>query len=198
MLANKTYITDGNWLYPSGKRPPRIGDIRISYKFLPEGQKFTVVGLQKQKALEPYSSNLGTKMIVRTGLIPLSGMLPMSERGQKEVSWLWRIVIGLLLTSGLFIVMLPFTEFFSLMPLPDSMKQGAIGIAAFGLATILVIILTILTRLSQSFWPLLVTFCGTLGGTFYVHYRRRTKELKTIRTSMVDLPPETQVPRDVI
>jgi hypothetical protein len=199
VLVNRTHFTDGKWLYPAGRKPPKVGDIRISYKVTPVAQKISVVALQKKKALEPYTSSLGSKMIVKVGLVPLSSLLPNAGKnsGGKEDVWLWRVIIAALMAAGIFISVLPFTEFLAMIPIPASMKQVVIGLAATVLAALMVTILTVITSALQSFWIIGVTFVVCAGVVLFAHYRRRSQQGKNIRTSMVELPPETQVPDKV-
>lgn len=198
-LVNRTHFTDGKWLYPAGRKPPKIGDMRISYKVTPVTQKISVVALQKKKALEPYSSSLGSKMIVKIGTVPLNTLLPNTGKsgGDKEDVWLWRTIIAVLMAAGLFISVLPFTEFLALIPIPASMKQVAIGLATTVLAVLMVTILTVITSALQSFWTVGITFILLAAVVLFAHNRRRSQQGKNIRTSMVELPPETQVPDKV-
>ena len=61
MQQNRSHFTDGKWLYPGGRRPPRLGDIRISYKAAAPAQKISVIAVQKKKSIVPFVSSFGSK-----------------------------------------------------------------------------------------------------------------------------------------
>lgn len=99
--ANYVY-TEGNTVYLGASASnPEVGDVRVTLTYIPNNQEISLIAKVKGDTFEPYVDKNGkTVSSVRSGNITADEMFEALQSGNKTITWLFRILILLLIIGG--------------------------------------------------------------------------------------------------
>ena len=116
---NYKYTISGNYYY-KGKNidSPNIGDIRISYSYMPSDSPISVIGMQRtDKTITPMIIKQGKIYIQYDGLLSQDEMVQKFKHGNNVTTNVFRIIGFLLMFIGLNIMVKPLATILSFIPL---------------------------------------------------------------------------------
>lgn len=95
---------DGYFFFGLDPKNPRIGDLRITYKYSSTGP-VTVIAKQAGNSLEPFLGNGGPIAVIRGGKVPLDDMLQdVDLGGDSIILWSARGISIVMIIMGIFVV----------------------------------------------------------------------------------------------
>lgn len=132
-------IEDGKLLRGGSAGAPRVGDIRVSYRVVPEGD-YSVVAKQAAGTLSQFVTPGGREvLLVESGIVPSKEMFARAEQRNSLLAWLLRGGGFVLIWVGLAMVLKPLSVVLDLVPLFGTLAEKAMGflagLIAFVLAT---------------------------------------------------------------
>lgn len=172
-----------NGQYYKGQNPenPNIGDIRISYEYVPSGVNISIIGQQK-------SDDTLTNMVLKdssvylqqSGLKTKDEMINSFRQGNKMFTNIVRLVGWLIMFIGLNLLINPLITIFNILPL----LSGVVGFLSRGLMLLVSLALSLLTIAIAwfAYRPLLsISLLIIICGIIYL-----------IKTKIKSMPVQTQ------
>ncbi len=110
---------------------PAVGDLRVSYSFIPIGP-LSVVATQKGDSFAPYVAHNGTSFeLVRTGVVAADSMFKKAEADNDVITWVLRVAGFILAFLGLLLMGKPIAVVADLVPIFGDIVEGGLGLVAF-------------------------------------------------------------------
>ncbi|GEO98524.1 TMEM43 family protein [Methylobacterium haplocladii] len=125
--------------YYAGESPdsPRVGDMRITYKIVPEGPA-SFIGRQEPGGLEAYRASNGQEILLGyTGTHSADAVVQMGQDDNRLFTWIIRAVALLFLLVGFVMLFAPVNILASYVPILGSLVGGATFLVAL-VATLVV------------------------------------------------------------
>ncbi len=113
------YKIIGNYYY-KGKSlsMPEIGDIRISYKFVPSGSSVSIVGMQNEdNTIAPKMTNSGSVYLQYDGVLSLDEMLAKFKKTNTMTTFIARFLGFLLMYGGMTLFVKPIVAVSKFIPI---------------------------------------------------------------------------------
>ncbi len=139
LAQNYQYKIFQNYYY-KGNNPqaPNIGDVRISYSYMPSGAKISVIGLQRSdKTITPMVSKFGRIYIQYNGLLSQAEMVEKFKKDNAFTTNIFRVFGFLLMFIGLNILLRPLSVLLSFIPLFEKLVSAITGGIVFLISIIL-------------------------------------------------------------
>lgn len=115
---------------------PQIGDVRVSFKALPEGP-MSLVGIQQGDQLAAWTSSRKTLvMLVERGVQPAAQMFESAQSRNSTVGWALRAAGFAAMWVGLSMCLGPLSAVLSFIPGLSGMVSKVTGIVAFAIAAV--------------------------------------------------------------
>ena len=126
---NAKYTISENYYYKaSDVANPQIGDIRISYSYLPSGSQISVIGMQRtNKTITPMISKEGRVYLQYDGLLSQDEVVEKYRQGNVFMRNLLRFVGFILMFIGLNIVLKPLSVLLSFIPIFKNIMSAITG-----------------------------------------------------------------------
>lgn len=127
----------GNYFY-IGQNPasPSIGDVRVSYSYVPNGPVSVVAG-QLDGKLVTQQLDHGTLLLLADGTVSVDKMFADAQKSNTILAWLLRGLGFILVMAGLNMIFKPLSVIADIIPILGSLVGGATGIVAFLLAAVI-------------------------------------------------------------
>ncbi|MCR5162390.1 MAG: TMEM43 family protein [Thermoguttaceae bacterium] len=121
--------------YYSGKNPslPEIGDLRVSFEYVPNGTVSVIAGQQDNK-LVPWQSKNGTVILLKSGTVSQEQMFADAQKANKTMGWILRAIGLFVMYMGFNMIFKPLSVLADVVPLFGNLVGGATGIVSFLLA----------------------------------------------------------------
>ncbi|MDO4858704.1 MAG: TMEM43 family protein [Thermoguttaceae bacterium] len=121
--------------YYRGKNPaiPEIGDLKVSFEYVPNGNVSVVAGQQDDQLIEWQSKN-GTVVLLKPGTIAQDKMFADAQQANKTMGWILRGIGAFLMFIGFNMIFKPLSVIADVLPILGNLVGGATGIVAFILA----------------------------------------------------------------
>lgn len=136
-LGRPVQVSGGG--YYAGESPdvPRVGDLRITYKVVPEGPA-SFIGRQEPSGLEPYRATNGQEILLGyTGTHPADVVVQKGQDDNRFFTWVVRAIAMAFLLVGFVMLFAPVNILASYVPILGSIVGGATFLVAL-VATLLV------------------------------------------------------------
>ncbi len=137
------YKTVGNYIIKSeDPDSPKIGDVRISFKYASYTDVSVLGKLQGDTIIEYVTKEKSKIKYFTSGVEDGASMIASMEKGHKIMKWIFRLIGTILIIGGIKALFGPITALSSYVPILRNIVDGAAGIIAtlVGLAIALVVI----------------------------------------------------------
>lgn len=136
---NSRYKICDNYYYKGNNiEQPSIGDIRISYSYVPSGTQISVVGVQRaDKTITPMISKNGKIYIQYEGLLSQNEVIEKYRQGNAFTTNLFRLIGFLMMFFGLNMMLKPLSMVLSFIPLFANLVSAITGGIVFLISAIL-------------------------------------------------------------
>lgn len=127
---------DGTRYVGSDPNNPRIGDLRISWRYA-RPSDVSVVAAQVGDAFGPYATNAGDRlMLIQAGTVPAAAMFQQAQDDNKVITWVVRLVGVILMFIGFALLLNPLKVLADVIP-----PLGAVvGFGTGALAAVLTVL----------------------------------------------------------
>ncbi len=121
--------------YYRGKNPamPEIGDLRVSFEYVPNGTVSVIAG-QKDDQLIEWQSKNGTVILLKPGIVSQEQMFMDAQKANKMMGWILRGIGLFVMFMGFNMIFKPLSVLADVIPFLGNLVGGATGIVAFILA----------------------------------------------------------------
>jgi hypothetical protein len=128
-FGGRARIVDGA-IYVGTPDEPRVGDLRIRYRQIPDGT-LSFVGRQSGAGLVPYRASNGQEfLLARAGAHGAAAMFDMAQHDNVVLTWVIRAVALVFMWVGFALVFRPFVALAEWIPIVGSIVEaGAMAIA---------------------------------------------------------------------
>lgn len=157
--------TDGEWGYAGDPKQPKVGDVRVSYQFVPLTDA-SVVARQSQGGLDAYVTHNGRELVIaEMGSVSADQLFKGEEKTNTIVTWLLRGGGFICMMVGLMLVMRPLAVLASVLPFLQGVFEAGAFIIAFPIALSLSLVTIAVAWITYRPWlaiPLLLVAAGAL------------------------------------
>lgn len=178
-LRNQWQVQDSKFYKsydPGSGGGPRIGDVRVSYKWVRPGP-VSVVARQFKNTFEPYHAKAGDAVdLLQIGSVSAEQMFAAAQSANTTRTWIIRLVGFVMMGIGICMVFQPIVVFADFLPFLGNLVGLGVGVFAFGTAFVLSLITIALgwivyrPLLGAS---LLVLAIGSLVGLIYLGRKKK-------------------------
>ena len=115
----------GEWAYSGNSQQPRLGDVRVSYSYVPLGVA-SIVARQSGAMLGPYTTSNGHELLMaEAGTVNADGLFRAEEKANSILTWILRGGGWLAMLIGITLVLRPLSVLADLIPfLGDLLGMG--------------------------------------------------------------------------
>lgn len=141
MGGRNVQVEDGKIYVGNDPSVPSVGDVRISYRYVPD-TPVTVVARQIQGTFEPYVTSTGSVDLLSMGTVSSDTLFGQAEETNAIVKWGLRVLGLVLLIVGLQMVLNPLVVIGDVVPLIGGIISLGVGLVSvvLGLAIGLIVI----------------------------------------------------------
>lgn len=161
------YIYDGYGTYEE----PEVGDYRIKYSVLPEGEKVTVFGRLSDSEIEKHHSKSESKLF-RLFMGEKEDAIAVLASEYEVSGWMYKISGFLLMWIGLMLMLKPLTVAVEIIPFLSKMGKTAIGIATFAVALLITVIAYLILSIFHSVIGVIVILLIVVGVWAYLNFTK--------------------------
>jgi hypothetical protein len=158
------YVFDGYGTYEE----PEVGDFRIRYSALPEGEKVTVFGRLGNNEIEQHHDNKKAELY-RLFLGEKEDAVSTLESEYEVAGWIYRVAGFLLMWIGLLLMLKPLTVAVEFLPFLSNLGKTAITIITFLTALVITIVAYILLTIFNTVFVLLIILALVVGIWIYIN-----------------------------
>lgn len=122
---------------------PQVGDMKISYRFVPQNTTLSVIGAQVQNTLRPFPTKAGSDLLmVRKGMASSAEMFQAAKAANQTLSWALRGVGIVLAITAFGMILGPLGVLADVVPLIGSIIRMGTGLISglLGVALGLIVI----------------------------------------------------------
>jgi len=120
---------------------PQVGDVRISYSYVPSGTQISVIGEQKyDNSIVPMPSKSGNIYVQYDGLYTKDEMIEKFRHDNNVITWIFRVVGWLVMFFGLRLIVGPLVAFAGILPLLSNIIDFVTGTVIFAVSLTLSLI----------------------------------------------------------
>lgn len=113
---------------------PEIGDVRVTFEYIPSPQKISLISCQQGDSFAPYHAKGGDVELVDKGDVSAKEMFIRAHKQNSLICWVLRLVGFLMMLFGLKMVFEPLRVIADVVPFIGSIVGMGIGFVAFVLA----------------------------------------------------------------
>ena len=170
------WTADGDTFLNGDKAEPKVGDERVTYTGLANGQPVSVLARQSGGGFTSFVTPNGFKIDLATvGNQPASAMLEDKKKAEGMMTWLLRAGGFILMFVGFALLLGPLAVFASFIPFMGSIVRGAAGLASFAISISLTLVVIALSWIA--FRPILggglLVAAGALGAVLWFFHTKR-------------------------
>ena len=140
---NRNYTISGNYYYKSNNiESPSIGDIRISYKYMPSDSPVSVIGMQRaDKTITPMTIKQGNVYMQYDGILTQDEIVEKFKKGNLVTTNIFRIIGFFLMFFGLNLILKPIGTLLSFIPIFEKIVSFLTGGLVFLISLVLSLII---------------------------------------------------------
>ena len=138
-ITQGEYVLNGFMLRPDGfyrgtPENAQIGDIRVTYTYVPSPTPISVVSQQSGNTFVPYQAKTGTVELLNFGTVSAEEMFTEAQKANKLIAWLIRLGGFILMYVGFGSVFRPLSVLADMIPFAGKIVGYGTGAIAFCLA----------------------------------------------------------------
>ncbi len=184
--------SNGGFYLGANPSSPDIGDVRVRFSYVPEGQ-YSFVGAQRGSGMTSYETHAGNSiLLIESGTKTAEAMFDTAKRNNTILTWLLRGGGFVLMWIGFGMVFRPLAVIFDVIPLLGNVAAKGVGfvagILAFGLSLITISMAWIWFRPVLGISLLVLA----VGGFFML--RRRGQSTPAMAGGAMPPPPPPSAP----
>lgn len=178
-LSRPATISDNLIYVGTNPAAPQVGDMKVTYRIVPQNTVLSVIGAQTQGTLRPYATKAGSSLLmVRTGTASADEMFQAAKAANQTLSWILRGVGVVLAIAAFGMVLAPLGVLGDVVPFIGSIVRMGTGLIAGVLGVALSLIVIAVSWIA--FRPLLgigllVVAAAIVGGVIYLRRKRSAK-----------------------
>jgi hypothetical protein len=139
-VRDRLLLHEGGFYLGDAPGSPEIGDVRISFRVVPEAL-VSVVGLQQSGQLVGYQARRGSTIaLLSYGAKPAAAMFEAAERANTAMTWFLRIAGFFLLMVGFRTVLGPLSVAADVVPMIGNLVGRGTGLISFLLAALVTLV----------------------------------------------------------
>lgn len=157
----------GNYLF-SGRgqlQQPQVGDVRVSYRGLPQNSQVTVFGKQEGSQLNPFITNRQDRLY-RAFLSDRDSAIATMNSEYTAITWILRLVGFFMMWIGLGMLFGPISAFLDVLPFLGNLGRGMIGFVTFAVAFVLSAITILISVILHNILAMIVVLLLLVGGIY--------------------------------
>ncbi|MBR5212794.1 MAG: TMEM43 family protein [Akkermansia sp.] len=121
---------------------PQVGDVRISWSYVPETMPISIVACQNAGTFSPYVAENGyTVDLMQMGIKSKELMFQNAKDNNSMWTWVWRIVGWLMMYIGLKMILAPISVMADVLPILGNIVEFGIGIIAFFVSAVVALVI---------------------------------------------------------
>lgn len=121
---------------------PQVGDVRISWSYVPETMPISIVACQNAGTFSPYVAENGyTVDLMQMGIKSKELMFQNAKDNNSMWTWVWRIVGWLMMYIGLKMILAPISVMADVLPVLGNIVEFGIGIIAFFVSAVVALVI---------------------------------------------------------
>jgi hypothetical protein len=130
-VAGPVQVTDGKLYLGANPNEPKAGDLRITFRTVPNGP-VSIIGRQSGADFAEYQTQAGDKLLMaRSGLMSAPDMFKAAEQENRILTWIIRLVGVVIMFIGLVLILKPLVVVADVVPFIGSiLGAGAALVAA--------------------------------------------------------------------
>ena len=129
-------VQDGRLFLGRDPANPAVGDLRVSYRIVPEGPA-SLIGRQTGGDITAFQTKAGDQLLMgETGLVPADAMFRSAAVENTILTWAIRLACAIFMWMGWFLLLRPIAVAGDLVPLIGSVLAAGAGLAAFLLTVV--------------------------------------------------------------
>lgn len=142
-LSRPAAVSDNVIYVGNNPASPQVGDMKITYRVVPENTVVSVVGAQTQGTVRPYQTKAGNPvMMVSKGTLSADEMFQGAKAANQMLTWVLRGVGIVVAITAISLILAPLGVLGDVVPFIGSIVRMGTGLVAFlvGLALSLIVI----------------------------------------------------------
>ena len=130
-VAGPVQVTDGKLYLGANPNEPKAGDLRITFRTVPNGP-VSIIGRQSGADFAEYQTQAGDKLLMaRSGLMSAPDMFKAAEQENRILTWIIRLVGVVIMFIGLVLILKPLVVVADVVPfIGGILGAGAALVAA--------------------------------------------------------------------
>ena len=121
---------------------PQVGDVRISWSYVPETMPISIVACQNAGTFSPYVAENGyTVDLMQMGIKSKELMFQNAKDNNSMWTWVWRIVGWLMMYIGLKMILAPISVMADVLPVLGNIVAFGTGIIAFFVSAVVALVI---------------------------------------------------------
>lgn len=144
-IIQKIYIGKGE---PAN---PEIGDVKVSFKTVNSGNRYSIIAKQIKNTFEPFTSKSGISIqMVSPGVVSAEQMFSSAQKGNTITTWILRLIGFLMMFGGISLIFKPLVVLADVLPFLGNLLNLGLslfsGVVSFGLSLITIALAWIFYR----------------------------------------------------
>ncbi len=183
-------VVQGNYVYLDGARPgdPGVGDHRVSFRALGQGDTVTMFGEAGGGALTPYNYE-GSKTWLRALRGDRDTAIQALQTEHTVMTWILRLVGFLMMWFGMGMVFAPLHAVAGILPFLKKGSRFMVNLITFPIALILTVITIVVSMILHSIVALIIVGLIVAGGAFWLIKNRDKDAGATPAAATAGVPP---------
>jgi len=187
-MPNNGKITDGSLYLGNDPANPAIGDLKISYQYLPDGLEMSIVARQVNSTFAPFATANGNISLTKTGNHSAEAMFSIAKRANHSMTWVLRIIGFLLMFFGFNLIFAPLAVLGDVIPIVGSII--GVGVALMSLLLALPLSLAIIAIAWLVYRPVWAIVLLSIAGITVLFAVKKIKAAKASRLLAGQKPTE--------
>lgn len=168
---------------------PAVGDIRISYSYVPSDQQVTVLGKLNGERISPFYTNKGDNLYRAFIGSPDSAVQTLSNEHTFS-TWMWRIIGFLMMYAGLNSMIGFVSVLLDVLPFLGSVSRGLLKLATGVIAFVLSLVTIIVSAILHNIWAVLIVLALTIAGGYSLYKKKKEADAQPKKVVAIDKTEE--------
>ncbi len=175
-LSRPATVQDNSVYVGSNAAAPQVGDMKITYRVVPQNTTLSVIGAQTQNTLRPFPTKAGSNLLmVRKGTASAQEMFQAAKAANQTLTWILRGVGVLAAIIGFSMILGPLGVLGDVVPFIGSLIRMGTGLISgvLGIALSLIVIAVSWIVFRPLVGIILLVIAGAiLGGIFFLRKKK--------------------------
>lgn len=128
------FVLFNDYLYKGNPGNMQIGDIRVSYTYVPSPTKVSIVSQQQGDTFVPYQAKTGSVQLLNIGVVGVDQMFAKAQSDNKQLCWIIRIGGFVLMLLGFNVIFKPLAVVADIIPFASKIVGAGAGLISFCLS----------------------------------------------------------------